>query len=212
MDTVATMDSTVAIAIFAKAPIAGLAKTRLIPRLGARAAAELQRLMIERTVHAAIESRMGPVSLWCAPDRNNAVFSSLAAKYPIDLHAQSGPDLGARMLNAFEVLTAGCPVVLIGCDCPVLQASHLLMCAAALRAGHDAVFVPTEDGGYAVAAAAKPWPELFREIPWGSSDVMSETRSRAMRSGLRISEPVTLWDVDTPEDYDRAAGLNLLLI
>lgn len=206
------MDSGVAIAIFAKAPIEGFAKTRLVPRLGANAAAELQRLLIERTIRMAIRSRIGPVSLWCTPDRNHAAFSSLGAEYSIPLYVQSGTDLGARMLNAFEVLTDIYPVIVIGCDCPALQPAHLNVCAAALRSERDAVFIPTEDGGYALIAAAKPWPELFREIPWGSCDVMPQTRARAMRSGLRISEPVMLWDVDTPEDYDRAAGLNLLSI
>ncbi|MGE0751304.1 MAG: TIGR04282 family arsenosugar biosynthesis glycosyltransferase [Variibacter sp.] len=204
------MTSRVAIAIFAKAPVAGFAKTRLIPRFGAETAASLQRLMIERAIRTAVESRVGPVSLWCAPDCSAEVFSSLAAKYSLELHSQSGRDLGARMLHAFEVLTVVCPVIVIGCDCPALQPSHLRKCARDLGHGHDAVFIPTEDGGYALIAAAKPWPQLFSDIPWGSSEVMSRTRTRAIATGLRVAEPVMLWDVDTPEDVDRAAALGLL--
>lgn len=204
------MSNGTGIAIFAKAPIEGFAKTRLIPKLGAKAAADLQCVMIEQTVQTALGSQLGPVSLWCAPDCRHPVFASLAAKYPIELLPQSGPDLGARMLAAFEMLTPSHPLVLIGCDCLALRPSHLEICATALRSDHDVVFVPTEDGGYALVAASRPWPDLFRCVYWGSSSVMSETRSRAMQSGLRISEPVMLWDVDTPEDFDRAAGLGLL--
>lgn len=203
------MDSRLNIAIFAKAPIAGFAKTRLIPRLGAKGAADLQRVMIERTVQTAVESRLGTVSVWCAPDSKNDFFAALAADYPVELRTQSGTNLGARMLNTFETLTDSRPVILIGSDCPMLQASHLHACATALQCGHDVVFLPTEDGGYALVAAAKPWPELFCAMPWGSSAVMSETRLRANRLALRISEPAILWDVDRPEDCDRAAALGL---
>jgi rSAM/selenodomain-associated transferase 1 len=204
------MDDRIAVAIFAKAPIEGFAKTRLIPRIGAKAAADIQRGMIERTVRTAIQARLGPVSLWCTPDATHDFFSSVASKYQIELYRQSGSDLGARMLDAFEVLSAHNPVIVIGCDCLTLEASQLDICAAALRSGSDAVFFPAEDGGYVLVAARRPWPELFRNMPWGSPTVMSETRSRAIQSGLLISEPVTLWDVDTPEDFDRAAKLNLL--
>ena len=204
------MNSETGVAVFAKAPIEGFAKTRLIPRLGAKAAADLQCYMIEQTVRTAIESQIGPVSLWCAPDCSHPVFTSLAAKLPIELLPQSGPDLGARMLNAFEMSTPSHPLVLIGCDCPVLRPLHLEICTATLRSDHDVVFIPTEDGGYALVAAAKPWPELFHGICWGSSSVMSETRFHATQLGLRISEPVMLWDIDTPEDFDRAAKLGLL--
>ena len=204
------MISSIAIGIFAKAPIAGFAKTRLIPRLGAEGAARVQQIMIEQAVRTAIDSHVGPVSLWCVPDCSCEIFSLLAAKYSIQLYSQSGSDLGARMLRAFEVLTARWPAILIGCDCPVLQPSDLRKCGSVLGQAHDVAFIPTEDGGYALIGATKLWPQLFRDIPWGSPGVMAETRSRAMTTGLRIAEPVTLWDVDTPEDFDRASALGLL--
>ena len=114
------------------------------------------------------------------------------------------------MLHAFEVLTRHGPAMVIGTDCPVLNKSHLVDCAAVLRQGHDAVFLPTEDGGYALVGFARPWPELLREMPWGTDRVMAETRVRARQLGLRIAEPALVWDIDRPADHDRAVRCGLL--
>ena len=197
------------IAIFAKAPIDGYAKSRLIPSLGPKKAAELQGFFIRRTVEIAVASNLGPVSLWCTPSTNHELFSSIAVCYRLDLHHQRGPDLGARMLDAFEVLAPAGPLLVIGTDCLVLAASHLAECATALHRGCDAVFLPTEDGGYALIGLKKPESELFCDIPWSTNRVMAETRLRAKEAGLSISEPALLWDVDTPEDYQRALAAGL---
>jgi rSAM/selenodomain-associated transferase 1 len=194
----------VGIAILAKAPIEGYAKTRLIPLLGAKGAAELQRRMIKRTVQVAVAAGTGPVSLWCAPNCRHETFRMLAAAHPIELHEQPETDLGRRMLRAFEVLTPHHPLIVIGTDCPVLRAAHLIESAGCLQAERDVVFLPTEDGGYLLVGAQKPWAMLFDGVSWGSSGVMRETRERARNIGLRISEPETVWDIDTPEDYQRA--------
>lgn len=204
------MIDTIGIAIFAKAPIAGFAKTRLMPQLGPDGAAELQRRLIEKTVETALVSKLGPVSIWCTPNCEQDVFSSLAATCAIKLHEQTGDDLGTRMLNAFEALTPSHSVMIIGTDCPILEPSHLIDCANSLRDGADAVFLPTEDGGYALVGAAEPLPVLFHDIPWGTDRVMRETRLRAQRTGLAISEPAVVWDLDTPIDYARALASGLL--
>ena len=198
------MNDAVGIAVFAKAPIEGFAKTRLIPYLGAKGAADLQRQLIEHTAEIALASKLGPVSMWCTPNCEHDIFASLTRSYPIELHVQSGDDLGARMLNAFELLTPSRQIMIIGTDCPILTPSHLIHCANSLRHGADAVFLPTEDGGYALVGSAKPLPMLFLNMPWGTDRVMLETRLRARQMGLRISEPALVWDIDTPADYDRA--------
>lgn len=204
MATLLPMSDAIGIAIFAKAPIEGFAKTRLIPLLGAKRAADLQRRFIERTVAVALAAELGPVSVWCTPNCEHPIFASLRASGSVALHSQSGVNLGSRMLNTFEQLTPRCPIMIIGTDCPVLKASHLRDCASSLGDGADAVFLPTEDGGYALVGAARPLPDLFLDMPWGTARVMLETKQRARQMGLRISEPARLWDIDTPEDYRRA--------
>ena len=196
--------SPTAIAIFAKAPIAGFAKTRLIPQLGADGAAKLQTLLITRAVECAKSANLGAVSLWCMPDCSHPFFQEIAEKHSVALHAQSGEDLGARMENTFSFLAKKMPVLMMGTDCVAIDAKLLERCAASLHGNNDAVFLPVEDGGYILIGLRKPVPELFRDIPWETSRVMSETRKRAEALGLRMEEPTVLWDIDNPEDYARA--------
>ena len=199
----AGMTERTGIAIFAKGPLPGYAKTRLAPLLGPDGAAALQAELVERTVTTALAAGLGPVSLWCAPDGSHPLFARMAATHGLSLFDQTGPDLGARMAAAFEALTPDGPLLLIGTDCPVLTSDHLRHCAEALAGGDDAVFLPAEDGGYVLVGLRRSRPELFAGIGWGTPIVMEETRERLRAAGLRWSEPATLWDLDGPADYSR---------
>ena len=66
--------------MLAKAPIAGFAKTRLIPVLGAGRAARLQARLIERAVDTARAAGIGPVTVWATPDETHAAFQALRAR------------------------------------------------------------------------------------------------------------------------------------
>lgn len=204
------MPDPIQIAIFAKAPVAGYAKTRLIPLLGPRGAADLQAFLIRWTVETATRSPLRPISLWCAPDKSHDLFTSLSQDFSVATHQQIGSDLGARMLNAFDALTPKGPVILIGTDCPALAAEHLMHSASALRDGADAVFVPAEDGGYALIGLKRPVPQLFEDMPWGTGEVMSRTRERLRELKLEAFETQVLWDIDTPADFLRAQSAGLV--
>jgi len=94
------------IAVLAKAPIAGLAKTRLIPALGAAGAARLQRALTLRALRTAQDAALGAVTLWCAPDMQHRFFRALQRGTVVALRPQPGGDLGARMHAAFVAHTA----------------------------------------------------------------------------------------------------------
>lgn len=200
----------VAIAVFAKAPIAGQAKTRLIPALGAEKAAALQRAFLRRTLHTARAAGSGPVSLWCAPDCRHPVFIEYGEEFDLSLHPQVEGDLGERMLAVFQSLCRSGPVLLIGTDCPALSPMHLRASAQALRSGRDAVLLPAEDGGYVLIGLRRPERLLFEGLAWGGSGVMAETRLRLRRAGLRWEEPALLWDVDDPDDLARLGDSGLM--
>jgi rSAM/selenodomain-associated transferase 2/rSAM/selenodomain-associated transferase 1 len=195
----------VAIAVFSKAPRAGESKTRLIPALGAAAAARLQRRLCLRSLDLACRAANGKVTLWAAPDHRQRFFRAVQAQRGIALRSQTGSDLGERMANAFAA-HAG-PLLLIGSDCPALTEAHLAAAATALHDGHDAVFIPAEDGGYVLVGLRRPQPKLFEGIAWGSEKVMAQTRERLIALGLRWAEPAMLWDVDRPKDLPRLAAL-----
>lgn len=186
------------IAVLAKAPVPGLAKTRLIPSIGAHAAAVLQERMTERTIATSVAAELGSVTLWCTPDCAHHSFRELAARFAITLRPQPQGDLGLRMLAAMQ----GGATVLIGTDCPAFTPAHLQNAARALDS-HDAVLIPAEDGGYVLIGTNAPQPGLFDGIAWSTPQVTAQTRARAERLGLTLSMLPPLWDVDTEDDLAR---------
>ena len=192
------------IAVFARAPVPGQAKTRLVPLLGAERAAALHAALVRKTLASAVAAKLGQVTLWCAPDTSHSFFQHSAVEFGVRLATQVAGDLGERMLGAFRV--AGGPLLLVGSDCPPLSVSHFRQCAMELRGGLDAVFLPAEDGGYVMVGLQHPVASLFAGIEWGSDRVMEETRARLRAAALRWSEPACLWDVDRAEDVTRLLG------
>lgn len=195
----------VGVAILARAPIPGQAKTRLIPALGAAGAASLQRWLLQRTVAMALAADVGPVTLWCAGDPHHPDFALCRAFGAVAVRHQPEGDLGQRMLAALREAPTAASLV-IGTDCPALTATHLRAAARAL-AGNDVVLLPAEDGGYVLVGATRPLPALFADVDWGTDQVMGQTRQRLAALGVRWSEPATLWDVDRPEDLARLTSL-----
>ncbi len=200
-----------AILVFAKAPVSGAAKTRLIPQLGADGAAALQGRLLTHALATARAAAPPALELWCAPDTHHPALQAAAQRQRATLHAQQGADLGARMAHAFaDALQRFAAAICIGTDCPALSAAHLRQAAAALRAGRDAVLVPAEDGGYALIGLARHEPRLFSDVAWGSGAVLAQTRARLRACGMTWAELETLWDVDRPEDWQRLQQSGLL--
>ncbi|MFZ4539667.1 TIGR04282 family arsenosugar biosynthesis glycosyltransferase, partial [Propionivibrio sp.] len=158
MATSPVSGDSVDIAIFAKAPQPGAAKTRLIPALGVAGAARLQRRLTLNALQLATCFESEKVTLWCAPDTHHRFFRALNVHRGVNICRQSGMDLGARMAHAFAA--HGGPLLLIGTDCPALQTAHLAAAAKLLRDGHDAVFIPAEDGGYVLVGLRCPQPNF----------------------------------------------------
>jgi uncharacterized protein len=197
--------------IFARAPQPGMAKTRLIPLLGAEGAARLQARLSRRTLETARAASLGRMELHCDPDPNHPFFHFCAAHYGPAMKMQGQGDLGARMLAAIEQgLHGAARVLLTGTDCPALSGLHLAQADRALHNGNDAVFVPCEDGGYALIGLKRAEASLFDGIAWGGEEVMSTTRKRLTALGWRWHELETLWDVDRPDDYSRLMASGLL--
>ena len=192
------------IQVFARAPRAGATKTRLIPVLGPEGAARLHERLIHRTLQTAQAASPDGVELWCTPDAGHPFFIECAGRYNVRLRVQAGDDLGERMHHALDdARRRDTHAVLVGTDCPALTAAHLRQAMAWLEEGADLVLGPAEDGGYVLIGAGRVEPELFRAIPWGTSQVLEETRTRARRLALHVRSLPVLPDLDRPEDLDR---------
>jgi rSAM/selenodomain-associated transferase 1 len=189
-----------ALVIFAKAPVAGSAKTRLIPALGAQGAAALAQRLLDHAVHIGMEAGFDYCELCATPDHSHAAFQRLAASYPLMLTAQGEGDLGERMHRALSrVLADHARVLLVGTDVPALTPAVLREAAAALDTC-DAVFIPALDGGYALVGLTGAHAELFTEMPWSTPQVMQATRARARAAQIAWTELAPVADIDEPAD------------
>lgn len=208
------------VAIFARAPVAGAAKTRLIPLLGPEGAANAQRAMTLRALQTASVAAPGGVSLWTAGDAAHPFFRECAATYSVTMHSQPEGDLGDRMRHCLEsLLRRHQRVLLIGTDCQALTPDMLKRSAAAMQDGVRMVFTPAEDGGYVLVGAhadigTHSLASAFTDIDWSTSRVMSQTRERLAGNGWKQdrnwAEMPASWDVDEPADYWRACEAGLL--
>lgn len=190
------------IAIFARAPLPGRTKSRLIPRLGAWGAARLHVRLLERSLRCARDSGL-PVELHGFPRRSRSLVH-LASRHRVPLVTQRGSDLGERMYNAlFAGLRRSRAVILMGSDVPALRPAHLTKAARLLAAGRDAVLAPAEDGGYALIGARRVSPLLFQGIEWGGADVYRRTTAVLERIGFRWQALQPVWDIDRPGDIER---------
>ncbi len=195
--------SAVRIIIFAKAPRAGLAKTRLIPALGAEGAARLAQRMLQATVASAQAAALGPLQLCLTPPPADPVWANFTWPAGVELCGQGEGDLGQRMARAVEQgVQQGLPVLLIGTDCPQLSPTLLRQAAQALLS-HDSVLFPASDGGYVLLGLRRANPRVFADIAWSSASVAACTRARLAELGWSLFEGPELDDIDDPEDLPK---------
>lgn len=183
---------------FAKAPVPGQVKTRLGAVLSEQHCADLHRALVEHVFWCQWRGRVARQELWYSSP--HPFFDGLAEQTGVTLCHQGSGDLGERMSSAFsDRLADYASVVLIGSDCPALDASYV-------RAAFDAlsdvpvVLGPARDGGYVLLGLRSHLPALFTEMPWGSERVLDETRRRLRAAGYSWRELSTLPDIDRPED------------
>lgn len=187
-----------ALLVFAKEPAPFAVKTRLAARIGGVRAAEVYRELIDVTLRHASEARragiVGSVELWCSPDPASAYFREIAAARDVSLHRQAEGDLGARMADAIaSALTLASAAIVIGTDCPVLDAAYLAQ-ACALLADRDAVIGPAEDGGYVLIGARRP--VSLADVRWSTPYAFADTTAAFFREGIRYATLPVSWDVD----------------
>jgi rSAM/selenodomain-associated transferase 1 len=191
-----------AVAVVAKEPVAGMAKTRLAPALGEAGAARLASAMLADTL--AVVRTVGADPWLCfTPAEARERLRHLAPGF--GLLAQGPGDLGDRLAACLaDLLAAGADrVAIVGADTPHLPAAGYRRAFALLEQA-DVVLGPALDGGYYLVAAKRSRPELFVGIPMGTEAVLGETLARAARGGLVVALLPPLRDLDRVEDLAAA--------
>lgn len=191
---------TTAIMVFAKAPVPGQVKTRLIPALGEAGAATLHAAMLEYTLNKVSRLADTAIRLYCQGDMQHPVFRQAADRTALSLHPQQGSDLGERMANAFaETLPRYHKTLVIGCDCPALSPNDLQTAINALD-DHEAVITPAHDGGYVLLGLRRFSPRIFADIDWSTERVFEQTTRKLDAAGLQWRAFEPRQDIDNPGD------------
>jgi rSAM/selenodomain-associated transferase 1 len=185
---------------FAREPVVGAVKTRMIPHLSPEEACALHSELVLRTAATLVGAALGPVELWVAGDDQHTLFERCRCLGVACLQGQQGRDLGERMYRALaDGLDRFERVLLVGSDCPGMDRDYLARAVAALDRA-DVVLGPAMDGGYVLIGARRVEAEVFEGVAWGTSAVFAETTQRLRGLGLRWAELPPLRDIDRPED------------
>jgi rSAM/selenodomain-associated transferase 1 len=195
-----------AFGIICKTPGPGRSKTRLVPLLGARGAAELAAAFLQDTASAieAVPAAVGRRGYAVyAPEGSEAELRALLPEH-FGLLCRRNATLGAVLLGATEHLLAQGHdgVVLVNADSPTMPLLLLVAALAALRApGDRAVIGPATDGGYYLIGLKRAHARIFDDIPWSTSGVMAATLARASEIGLAVALLPVWYDVDDPQTF-----------
>jgi hypothetical protein len=197
-----------AVLLFTRYPRAGKVKTRLIDRLGPQGAAELHSRMTKqvlRQIRPALQNDSddsAQLQICYCGGSEQEMQDWLGPDLPF--FRQQGNSLGERMAAAFVRAwkQKAEQVLLIGSDCPAIDAAVITTGLKKLR-NHDLVLGPAADGGYyliGLRAFPPQYEQLFREIDWGTEQVLRQTLHRAAETQLSCALLPILHDIDRPED------------
>lgn len=185
---------------FAKTPIPGQVKTRMLGSMNAAEACELHCELMLWTCRTLTRANLADVELWVSGGCEHSTIRACQKLGVAAVHSQTGSDLGERMFHAIsDGLLRYRKLVLVGSDCPAIDERYL---ADALKALDDESLVlgPANDGGYVLIGATHIEASLFQGVSWGSGAVLDETRERLAASGHGWCELNTLPDIDRPGD------------
>lgn len=190
--------------------MAGKVKTRLIPEFGEQGATKIHQQLVHRVVSQACDTPLVDVELHSAITSRHPFFWQLRREFTIQLKSQVDGNLGKKMQMAIrQGLKTHERVIIVGTDWAAFDVS-LVSAAALALSKQDFVLVPAEDGGYVLIGASKDDSTPFRNIEWGSATVMQKTTQNLKRQHLNYTVLPTSWDVDHPEDVQRAVTAGLI--
>jgi len=189
------------IIVFIKPPESGNVKQRLAHSIGNDHATHLYQAFIQDTLHI-LATASYPVFLFVSPsEKNNTFLNQLQKKYVA--YTQQGTSLGERMDQALhQMIQEGYhQLLLIGSDSPDLPVDFFHHAFSSLS--HvDVVLGPSSDGGYYLIGCTPSGfcHEIFSNIPWSTSQVLSQTLQRCRKTNKSVELLPVWYDIDTLVD------------
>jgi len=211
------------VGVFAREPVVGRVKTRLIPELGAERALDLYKAMTTRLMSICMSSELAGIELWVSSNPSQEYFLSICKKQ--NIYLQTAGDLGGKMNSAIAAMLSREGVdqaLLLGTDCPSIDTEYLHLALSSLaelereatnedgsgKSPPAVVLGPAEDGGYVLIAMNRELPGAFQGIEWGSDEVLAKTLAYLQDNGIKYRLLPVLWDVDRPEDLQKLGVLD----
>jgi uncharacterized protein len=199
-----------AVAIMAKASVAGTVKTRLVPPLADQEAAKLNTCCladIAANIGAAAEQ--APIQGFVAyhPLGSEGFFEDLLPD-GFKLLPPKEPTLGRSLFHAArDLFEAGyASVCLVNGDSPTLPTEQLVQAARHLQQPGDRVVLgPAADGGYYLIGMKQFHARLFEAIDWSTERVYRQTITRAGEIGVPVTALTEWYDVDDKASLSRLA-------
>lgn len=183
-----------ALIIFIRKPEWGKVKTRLAAQIGNDAALLIYKKLLAHTKSVALAAACD-VFVFATEELKDDDWKEFT------VNDQQGNDLGQKMLHAFEtVFNMGFgKAVIIGSDCPQLEASHIDEAFQNLEQ-HDVVIGPAKDGGYYLLGMRKLHAAIFQNKTWSTAVVYAQTIETFCALQLSHVALQTLQDVDEAKD------------
>jgi rSAM/selenodomain-associated transferase 1 len=193
-----------AVAIMAKASVAGTVKTRLVPPLTYEEAAELNTCCLRDVASNIVAAAAWvPIQGFAAyhPAGSERFFDDLLPE-GFKLLPPKESTIGRSLFHAAQDLFAAGyrSVCLLNADSPTLPTEVLVETVRLLREPGDRVVLgPAADGGYYLIGLKRLHRRLFEEIDWSTERVYRQTLVRAGEIGVPAALLREWYDVDDDE-------------
>ena len=192
----------VTLLVVAKAPVPGLAKTRLGATLGAQAAAEIAAAALLDTLDAVADTPVSSRVVAMTGDLGRACRGDeIRARLELfTVVGQRGEDFADRLANAHADAADGQPVLQIGMDTPQVDRGLLTDCARTLLTTPALLGMARDGGWWVLGVADAASAECLRDVPMSQSDTGAVTLVALRDTGLDVTLVEELHDVDTVDD------------
>jgi glycosyltransferase A (GT-A) superfamily protein (DUF2064 family) len=192
--------------VVAKAPVPGLAKTRLAASIGAAAAADVAAAALLDTLDAVAAT---PVARRVVAFTGDLAQAARADELRHRLASftvvpQRGDDFAERLVFAHTDVAAAAafPVLQIGMDTPQVTSELLESCARELLEAAAVLGLACDGGWWVLGVQSAATAECLRDVPMSQSDTGALTLAALRATGAEVVLVPELADVDTIDDVD----------
>ncbi len=191
--------------VVAKAPVPGLAKTRLAATLGDERAADIAAAALLDTLDAVaatpfatrVVALTGELSLAARSDEIRHALEDFT------VIGQRGDGFGERLAHAHADAVAAAgrqPVLQIGMDTPQVTAELLSDCAAKLSTTTAVLGLAHDGGWWVLGVSDAAMAACLTGVPMSQADTGALTAAALESAGARLAYAAELADVDTIDD------------